>query len=127
MVTEIFNDHPEELGSSERLSRLSEIWKCSVQFVVFCRISLDFDKAGTLLSPVIKTSQSESVQARISYNNKLHQSFNGLKQQRRISVAQASTSIVDWQAVFHNPSELRNGLRNPSESRMVEGPLFLIL
>lgn len=125
MVIETYSEYLEALGSFGRVSKLSKTRKCSAElsFVVF---SFDFDKTDTLWSSVIKTYQSESVQARISYSNKLAQHFNGLKQ-RHISIAQAYISTVDWQDVLHNPSEFRNGLHNLSEARVIEGPLFLIL
>lgn len=103
--------------------RLGNVPQSLLSFVVF---SFDFDKADSLWSSVTKTYQSESVQAGISYNNKSAEHFNGLRQQRHISVAQAHISAVDQQDV-HHPSEFRNGLHNLSESMMIEGPLFLVL
>lgn len=125
MLIKISNYLPEEPGFSDFLNcqRFGKVQQL-LSFAVFL---FDFDKADTLLRSVIKTYQSGSVQARIDYNNKLPHSFNGLKQQRLISITQAYISIVGWQDVLGNPSEFRNGLHNPSEARMIEGPLFLIL
>lgn len=64
---------------------------------------------------LLQTYQSEAGQARICYNNKLSQSFNGLQQQRLISVPQGYISIVDWQEVLHNTIEFRNAFPNASE------------
>lgn len=126
MLIKISNYLLEEMGSSDFLNcqRFGNVQPSLLSFVVF---SFDLDKADALLRSVIETYQSGSVQARIDYNNTLPHSFNGLKQQRLISIAQAYISIVGWQDVLDNPSEFRNGLHNPSEARMIEGPLFLTL
>lgn len=55
MGLEISNYYPEEMGSSERVSKLSKVRKCSADFIVLCCSFFDFDKADTLLGSVIKT------------------------------------------------------------------------
>lgn len=84
----------EALKDCLNCQRFRNVEQSLLSFVVF---SFDLDKADALLNSVI-TYQPESGEARICCNNKSHQSFNGVKQQRLTSVAHAyiSTVMYGW-------------------------------